>query len=181
MFAGKYVARELKKYRRKGASATTQMLIDSLKAEVVEGAALLDIGGGLGAIQHALLDAGASRQGHANNIEFRQGDFVEIAAELEDADVVTLDRVICCYHDMESLVELSARRARRLYGVVYPRVTWWTKIGFRFLNFSLWLSRNPFRVFLHPPARVEELIRAAGFERRFHHETFSWQVCVYRR
>ena len=41
--------------------------------------------------------------------------------EIEAADVVTLDRVICCYPDMEALVGRSAERALRLYGLVHPR------------------------------------------------------------
>ena len=35
-------------------------------------------------------------------------------------DILTLDRVICCYPDMQKLVGLSAKRARKLYGLIYP-------------------------------------------------------------
>jgi 2-polyprenyl-3-methyl-5-hydroxy-6-metoxy-1,4-benzoquinol methylase len=50
----KLAASQLRKYREKGPIASTQALIDALKAEGVEGATLLDIGGGIGAIQHEL-------------------------------------------------------------------------------------------------------------------------------
>ena len=62
----------------------------------------------------------AQRQGHPDRISSRHGNFVEIAEDVQEANIVTLDRVICCYHDLESLVDLSSRRATELYGIVYP-------------------------------------------------------------
>jgi hypothetical protein len=56
-------------------------------------------------------------------MSFQYGDFVALAPALSAADVVTLDRVICCYDDMPALVGRSAALAERLYGVVYPRDT----------------------------------------------------------
>ena len=61
MFGEKTAARDLKRYRRDGPSKPTRPLLDALRARGVEGAAVLDIGGGVGAIQHELLDAGAAR------------------------------------------------------------------------------------------------------------------------
>lgn len=201
LFSGWYVARELRSYRRKGPRATTRMLIEALVAEGVAGATLLDVGGGVGAIQHALLDSGAReatgaeaaaayleaareearRRGHAERVTYHQGDFVELADRLRPADIVTLDRVICCYHDVDSLVQRSVEKSRRLYGLVYPRDVWWTRLGNHFLNFFLWISRNPFRVFVHPTHTVDAIIRSAGFERRFLRATPFWQVVVYAR
>ena len=51
------VRRELTEYRRHGAASATRLLIEALQAESLEGMTLLDIGGGLGAIQHALVPA----------------------------------------------------------------------------------------------------------------------------
>lgn len=201
LFSGVHVARELKKYRRKGPRGTTRTLIDALKAEGVDGATLLDIGGGVGAIQLELLSAGAARatgadaatdyleaarqeaerQGHADRIAFHHGDFVAIADQLEAADIVTLDRVICCYPDVKALVRASVDKARRLYGVVYPRDVWWTKLGCRFLNLFLWASRNPFRVFVHSSRDVDTLVREAGFQHRLTRVTPNWQVVLYSR
>lgn len=200
-FNRRVAAADLRKYRKNGPMRTAQMLIDALKAEGVEGLTLLDIGGGVGAVQHEMLKAGvqqatavdasaayldaaaeeAARQGHANHIHPHYGDFVEVAAEVEPADAVTLDRVICCYADMQALVALSAERARRLYGVVYPRRTWWTRVVFTLLNTLHRLRRNPFRAFLHPPDAVDALIREKGLTRRFYAQTWIWQVVVYGR
>jgi len=201
LFSGVHVSRELKKYRRKGPRGTTRTLIDALRGEGIDGATLLDIGGGVGAIQHELLRAGATRatgadaatdyleaarqeaerQGHADRVAFHHGDFVAIAEQLDAADIVTLDRVICCYPDVKALVRASVNKARRLYGVVYPRDVWWTKLGSRFLNLFLWASRNPFRVFVHSSRDVDALVREAGLERRLTRLTPNWQIVLYSR
>jgi magnesium-protoporphyrin O-methyltransferase len=200
-FNKKTATRELKQYRRKGPRKTTRMLIDALKAEGVDGMALLDIGGGIGIIQHELLSAGADsvtnveastayieavkeearRQGHADRVSFYHGDFVDLAPDIPSADIVTLDRVICCYHDMKALVGLSSARAGKLYGVVYPRDTWWTRIGLAIGNFVFGVLRNPFRIFVHPTEAVEAVVRGNGLEPRFYRQTAIWQVVVYGR
>ncbi|MGI9179035.1 MAG: class I SAM-dependent methyltransferase [Longimicrobiaceae bacterium] len=200
-FGEKTAARDLRRYRRKGPLAGTRILLEALRREGIAGMTLLDIGGGVGAIHHELLAAGASRathvdastaylaaareearrRGHESRVTFRQGDFVELAPELPPADVVTLDRVICCYPDMERLVGLSAARARRLYGLVYPRDRWWLRPAFPLSNLYFRLRRCPFRIYRHPREAVDEVIRGQGLERRFRATTPLWQVVVYAR
>lgn len=200
-FDQKTATKDIKRYREKGPDKTTRMLIDALKAEDIEEMTLLDIGGGVGPIQHEMLSAGASsaisveaskayieaakeeaeRQGHADRVSHRHGNFVDLAPDIPQADIVTLDRVICCYHDMQALVGLSSALASRSYGVVYPRDTWWTKISFAISNFTYWIRRNPFRVFVHPTKAVDAIVRSNGLEQRFYRKTGSWQVVVYTR
>ena len=200
-FNRKVAARELKHYRNRGPNKTTRKLLDALRAEGVVGATLLDIGGGVGVIAHELLEAGAAsasnveastgylaaaqeeaaRRGHADRMHFRHGDFVDIAAEVPPADIVTLDRVVCCYPDMDPLVRRSSARARRLYGLVYPRDTWWIKLGFRIQNFWLSVLGNPFRIYVHSTEAVDAIVRQSRLERRFHRKTIVWQVVVYAR
>ena len=122
---------------------------------------------------------GADGQGHDDRVAYYHGDFVELAPQIEPADIVTLDRVICCYGDLESLVGLSSARARKLYGVVYPRETWWVKLGVALINLGCQLRWQAFRVFVHPAEAVEAIVRSHGLERRFYRQTFIWQVVVY--
>ena len=201
VFSGWYVSRELRSYRRKGPRRTTQILIEALESEGIEGATLLDIGGGVGAIQHELLRNGlsraigvdaasaylqaargeAERQGHADRVRYRQGDFVQLADDLERADIVTLDRVICCYPDFRALVERSVDKAARLYGLVYPRDVWWTRLGNGLLNFYFWMIRNPFRTFVHSERLIDDRVRGLGFEPQYRRLTPNWQIVVYSR
>jgi magnesium-protoporphyrin O-methyltransferase len=201
LFSQQYVAKELSRYHAKGPEKTTHMLTDAIKEHGVDGLTLIDIGGGVGAVQHELIVAGvqevtsveasmsyftaaraeAQRRGQAERVHFRHGNFVELADDIPPADIVTLDRVICCYPDMEKLVSLSAARARKFYGLVYPRDTWWIKLGLALQNFYLQLRRSPFRAFSHSTAAVEAILNSYGLKQRFYQQTLFWQVVIYTR
>ncbi len=200
-FDEKEAESELSRYRRKGPDKTTRMLIDAVGEGGVEGKTLIDIGGGVGTIQHELLSAGATRavsveasraftraaiqvgeeQGHADRIDHRHGNFVDIADDIEPADIVTLDRVICCYHDAESLVDLSSQKARSFYGLVYPRDNPMMRVALRMANLLYWLSRSQFRVFAHRSSLIDSIVRRNGLRPRFYRKTLFWQVAVYSR
>src|SRR5438876_9388459 len=177
-FDRKTALRDLRDYRKHGPATTTQALIDALKRAGVERSTVLDIGGGVGAIQLELLKAGAreatsvdvsapylaaargeaTRQGLRGRITFQIGDFVDLAPRIPAADVVTLDRVVCCYARMEPLVKASAERCQRLYGLVYPRDQWLTRTVVHTQNFFRGLWRNPFRSFVHSVGVLDALI-----------------------
>lgn len=72
-------------------------------------------------------------------------------------------------------------RARKLYGVVYPRDTWWLKIGLALGNLFYRLQRNPFRSYVHPTSEVEAIAGSKGLKRQYYRQTFLWQVVVYAR
>lgn len=200
-FGEPYVSKALARYRQKGPIRTTRMLLEAIKETGVREQTLLDIGGGVGAIQHELLGAGlvhatdvdastaylaaaqaeAQRRGLADRVSFRAGNFVDLAAQIDPVDIVTLDRVICCYPDMEMLVSLSAARARKLYGLVYPRDTWWLRLGMAIMNFFYRLQHSTYRAFVHPSQAVEAILRRQGFQRRHYHQTPIWQVVVYSK
>lgn len=195
--------RELRRYRRRGPNRTTRLLLDALEEEGVAGRTFLDVGGGVGAIQHELMDRGAAggvhadaspayldasrteaqRRGTAARVDFVEGDFVEVARDgrVGPADVVTLDRVVCCYPDMEGLVDATAERARQVYGLVLPRVNLLSRIGFWVINRVQSLRGHPFHVFLHETGEVEARVRARGLRKRFHRRTLLWQVMVFVR
>ena len=193
--------RDLLDYRANGAQGSTRRLLDGLIAQGVEAATLLDIGGGVGVVQLELLNAGAAssldvdasgpfieaarseaaERGFGDRTAYRHGDFVALAAEVDPADVVTLDRVICCYPDVIGLVGRSAERARRLYGLVYPIDRWQTRLVATVLNFVTGLFGNDYRMHIHRTAQVDRLVRQAGLEPRYHHRGWVWQTAIYGR
>jgi hypothetical protein len=202
MFGERTAQHDLRRYRKRGPSKPTRMLLEALRREGIEHATVLDIGGGIGVIQQELLDAGAERatsveasaaylraardeaerRGRSDRISYEAGDFVALADRVAPADVVTLDRVICCYPDMESLVGRSADRAQRLYGLVYPRDTWWVAVGFRFLNLMMRLARRAFRVHLHRTSGVDAVVREHGLTLKIAVRAGPvWQVALYAR
>jgi hypothetical protein len=200
-FDARHAARKLRAYRQNGPVDLTRALIDALAAGGIDGCTVLDIGGGVGAVHHELLRSGAAaavdvdashaytsaareeadRQGHADRVRYLTGDFVALADAVEPADLVALDRVICCYPDMAALVGRSASLARRRYGLVYPRDSWIGRVGTALENAWFRLSRSPFRVYIHRAAEVDAILAAHGFVKRLHRTTLAWQLAVYER
>jgi magnesium-protoporphyrin O-methyltransferase len=196
-----WAEQDLQAYRKGETVKTTTMLTAALLDRGVNGLTLLDIGGGVGAIQLQLLAAGAARAtsveastayldvarkqamqaGLADRISALHGDFVDLAPRVGPADIVTLDRVICCYHDARSLVSLSAAKALKFYGLVYPRDRWPVRLVLFFENLMLRLRKSPFRSFVHPTELVDHLVREAGLRPVFQKNTFAWQVVIYER
>ena len=200
-FDARHAAKHLRAYRRNGPEGLTGALIEALAAGGIEGHTLLDIGGGVGAVHHELVRSGAAtavdidasrayisvardeaeRQGHADRVHYIAADFVAIADEVETADLVALDRVICCYADMTALVGRSATLARRRYGLVYPRDSWLGRVGVAFLNAKFRLTRSPFRTYVHRTADVDAILVAHGLVKRLHRKTLIWQLVLYER
>ncbi len=201
MFGPGIARRELRRYLRKGPAGSTRRLIDALAAGGVEGRTFLDIGGGIGAIQCELMARGAKggtgvdaspaylqaaraeavRRGYGDRIRHVGGDFTFLASDLEAADLVTLDRVLCCYPDMPALLAAAAPLSRTALGLVFPRSTWLTRTGVALVNAVQRLRRHPFRVHIHDPQRVEALLAHHGFGQRLLHEGRLWRVELYRR
>ena len=165
------------------------------------GDSLLDIGGGVGTIHHVLLDDGvagathldasrgyldvareeAAKRGHADRVRFLFGDFIAVAESLPAADIVTLDRVICCYPDMETMVLRAAEKTRRVLGAVYPRETWWVKVGIAVENTMSRIRKSAFRVYLHSPVAIEKRFEESGLKRVSRQRTAIWEVAVFER
>jgi magnesium-protoporphyrin O-methyltransferase len=177
------------------------LLLDALKAEDVRGASVLDVGAGIGVVQNELLAEGArsathvdattaniraakeeaTRQGHTDRVTFLQGDFVALAPEIPKADIVTLDRVICCYPDMEQLISASASRSGRLYGAVFPRERWFSKLIIALENTFRRVRGSGFRSYIHPVRAIDQAIRRQGLSLRATRDTLVWRVVVYSR
>ncbi len=201
LFNQQFAASDLNDYRKNGPSEATKLLLQALRQHPLHDLTLLDVGGGVGVLQHELVAQGvanttdvdassaylqraqeeAQRRGYVDRAHYLHGDFVQLAPQVAPADVVTLDRVICCYPDMEALVTLSADRARQFYGVIYPRENPLVRVGIALLNTYFRLRGNPFRNYLHSTARIDGIIREKGFQPIYQGKTLVWQIWLYQR
>ena len=192
---------ELKRYRMKGPGPTTRLLQQGLEHAGTLNGTLLDIGSGIGSLTLGLLERGithavavdassaynnvarqeATRVGRADAVRFVHADFVSVAPELPATTLVTLDRVVCCYPSYRALLNAAADHAEQCLALSFPRNVWYVRLGVMLENAHRRLKKNPFRTFVHPAARMEELIRSAGFERSTRRETWTWSVDVYTR
>ena len=193
--------RDLRHYHRRGPLQTTRRLLRALSERHRPGLTVLDIGGGVGVIHHELLRRGfagathvdrsqafidvarreAASVGHAGRVEFVHGDFRGVATSLATADVVTLDRVVCCDPDFASLLPLAADRARHTLGLSFPVDRWYVRWFVSVSNAWRWVRGSDFRVYVHSPAAMDALLRHLGLHRTHSEATIVWSIEVWVR
>ena len=193
--------RDLRRYHKKGPDKTTRMLLSAIRERGLSSGTLLDVGAGVGVLHHELLGhqvetathvevssayltearAETTRRGNDDRVSFVQGDFVDVAPQVADADVVTLDRVICCYPDYLSLLRAAGGKARHLCALSYPRDRWTVRLAIAVMNLFGRLRGSAFRVFVHPNAAVDAAMRDLGFRPCSSETTVVWQASLYER
>jgi SAM-dependent methyltransferase len=199
-YDGRDAERDLAALRSRGPGPTTQELIDAIRAQRVEGATLLDVGAGVGAVHLALLEDGAARavdvdasreylasaraeaerRGMADRVTYHYGDLVELAAELPPTDVVTLDSVICCYPYLPAMVTAIMTVRPRLVGLTYPRDVWWMLAFMRLFNLVHALRRSPARYFAYRHHQLRSLMAASEYTEIYDGGSPGWRVVLYR-
>jgi len=172
MFNRRYAERDARAFREHGLRGSARTL--AVLAGDVHGATVLDVGGGVGGIGLDLLASGAT---HATNVELSGGyedealalarergvedrvnrrvaDFVAAGADIEPHDVVVMHRVVCCYPDLDALMDAAAAHTRRVLVLTYPQERAWIRLGLHTVNWFLRLRRCGFRTYAHPVSRI---------------------------
>ena len=187
------------RYRRMGPDTMQREMLAQLEAMGLDGRTLLDIGCGVGVLHQALLARGAVRAtgvdlaprmlDHArerargmalqNRVEYRLGDFVEMEAELDPADLTLLDKVVCCYPDAQSMLEAAARHTRVALALVYPRRHRLGLLSNRIWNFGYRVFGSDFRSYVHDPGAVHRWLEGCGLRRVFSRDNLMWHTQVY--
>jgi len=198
IFGSKTARRDVRKYRRRGLDEAARRIADFLVGLGVAGDSVLEVGGGVGAIQLELLKAGAARATNVElspeyepyaaelldgdeRVERRVGDFVGDAAALDPADDVVLHRVVCCYPDPEALVGAAADHARQRLVLSFPPDTALFRAGSAAINAFFALTRTEFRTFVHPAAAILAPAQARGLEPALDTRTRMWRIVGFER
>ncbi len=201
LFNLKAAKKELRKYKKTGTGKPTRTLIKAIGSANLEGKSLLDIGGGIGAIQWDFLKNGGARttdldysDGYlevaktyaeendwSDQSKFIQGDFLENGDTIESHDFVTMDKVVCCYPDYQGLLIKALNKCNHTVGLVYPIDGFVARMIMFAGRMYLRLTGNSFRPYIHPVASIRQLARDQGFESVHSSISFPWHVEVYRR
>ena len=206
MFDARRAHKDMRAYRKRGARGATRRLLDAVRASMRDGVTAdfthLDIGGGVGVLQHELARDGAvqttavdasrpylellreaaAERGYEVRQRRIEGDFTQVADSVAPATIVTLDKVICCYPDMVTLVRASARKATALYGIVVPRDAAWARAMVGLINwFVRRVLRWQFRAFAHSHRAIDRLCAEEGLNLDRDDRGLLWCVRLYRR
>ena len=190
---------DLERYRKRGPDTTTAAMLEGLRSTSRRYSRLLDIGAGIGVLHHELLESFVDRavhveassayiavgreederRGYGDRVEYVLGDAAELSDDLAPADVVALDRVICCYPEWERLVRTSASRATRMYAFSIPHDRWYVRLGVGIMNRVRQVRDDAFRAYVHPVAEIEGVLRELGFRRVSLRRTVIWHVALF--
>jgi magnesium-protoporphyrin O-methyltransferase len=201
IFSERSARAQARSYRRNGLDATSRRIVELLKDRGVAGLTLLEIGGGIGAIQIELLKAGVTRAvsveltptyeesaaellreaGFEHRVERTVMDFVNAGAEVEAADIVVVNRVLCCYPDVPRLAGAAADHARGLLVMSFPKERWWTRVIVWMANVGMAITRREFRIFVHPLAQILATGQQHGLQLSFNRLGVFWQIAAMQR
>lgn len=200
-FFSKSAARYAKRFRKKGPDKPSRVLIDALSSLGVREKRVLDIGCGTGDVHLTLLDLGAAfaegidissgmlaqarnlsrEMGHEGRVAYRQGDFMDQSTEVLGADIVILDKVLCCYESPEALIRESASKSGEFLALSYPSTSFLAAVSFRFMNWIGRLLRWSFYPFYHDPRLLLDIAVSSSLHPVFSDRTVLWQITILRR
>ncbi len=179
---------DLRRYRSRGPGPSERRLLETVHRHAeLEGARVLEIGGGIGALQTELLLAGAATgevvelvgayepyarelaadRGLTDRTRFRVLDLLAAAPEggpVEPAEVVLLNRVVCCSADGPELVGVAAGLTRGVQVLSFPRNRWWLRTASASQNALFRLLRRSFRTWVRPADWYLEAAEQRGLE-----------------
>ena len=201
IFDDRFAKRMAARYRKRGLDKTAHRMVTLLAENGVDGATVLEIGGGVGEIGLELLERGAATvtnvelspnyQQQAAALAAEQGvtgravhRLVDIAAEptaVEPADVVVLHRVVCCYPDYATLLGVAADHARRQLVFSFPPRNLVSRAFVATQNALLRAGGRQFRTFAHPPAAMLAVLADHGLRPAGTHRGAVWQVAAASR
>jgi 16S rRNA G966 N2-methylase RsmD len=195
-FNPRFARRVARRYRKRGLDKTAQRMVAFLEAEGIEGASVLEIGGGVGEIHIELLKRGAGRAinlelssaydgeartllaeaGLEGRVQRRLHDIAIDPDAIEPADIVVLHRVVCCYPDYERLLGVAAAHTRRQLVFSHPPRNWISRFVIAAENLGFRLMRREFRTFAHAPSAMLAVLRERGLDPKLREQGVVWQV-----
>ncbi|MEO8632698.1 MAG: methyltransferase domain-containing protein [Chloroflexota bacterium] len=201
IFDEEHARARAREYARKGLGGDTRRIVDLVRRTMSPGYSVLEVGGGVGEIQIELLKSGAARavnvelatryetvaaellreQGLADRVERRLGDFVREASAVAAADVVVMNRVVCCYPDAEALVGAAADHARRYLVMTFPVDRWWIRWGLAATNVFLRIRGSTFQAHAHATRAVLSTAQRHGMRAVEHRRGLIWQLIALER
>jgi SAM-dependent methyltransferase len=201
IFNRRFARRVANRYRRRGLDRTARRMVEFLGRLGVEGASVLEIGGGVGEVEVELLKAGAARAqnlelspayeqearelagqaGVQGRLDWRIHDLAEDPDAVEPADLVVLHRVVCCYPDYERLLAAAADHARRALVFSYPPSNVVSRPFYRVFNLVMRLLGSSFRGFAHPAGAMLAVLEDHGLRRTYQRHGPIWRVAGLER
>lgn len=192
---------EARRYERRGLVGESRRVFTMLTRRGVQGRSVLEVGGGLGVVGLELVRTGAARAttvdlstgydiparrliahaGLADRMDRIVANYVSEAERVGDADIVTMQQVVCCYPDAAGLVSAAAAHARELLVITMPMEWPWHHLGAGLINLWPRIAGSPWRFFIHPTRTVVAASEREGMRLTDRARGPFWQTLVFSR
>lgn len=200
-FSSRVARADLRRYRKRGLNRLERQIVDQVTRFGLGGRSLLEVGGGIGALHVEFLAAGASEidnvdmsseyeaaaadllatAGLAGRVRRHTADFAESGDIVRSADVVIMNRVICCYPNVARLLDAALGKTRHLLVVTFPRDRRLVRLIWGTERLLQRLKGAGFRAYLHPPAEIFRRAESHGADVAFHARSLMWHTVVFER
>ena len=200
-FFSKTSRRYMKNFRKKGLAKEQTYLAEGITSADIQNKTILEIGCGVGGLHITLLKQGAriavgidiaqgmldgakalsKELGMETRTEYILGDFVQLNGKITQADITILDKVVCCYEDVNTLLDKSLAKTRNIYALSFPKSNTFNKLFFAIPITLGKLLRWSFHPYWHDWGAIVNRIQAAGFKQTYKNATFVWDVRVFER
>ena len=199
-FGASHAREDLASYLQNGPEPSTARIAALVRALGIRNASLLDVGSGIGSLaaetaecfhrimfvdmSSAYLELAAQlaeERGYDDRVQSICADFVNVTEKIPMADVVVLDRVVCCYPDYDELLRAAAEKSATWYMVSYPHDRMYVRLHTAYRNWRRSRKGNRFRTFVHPPPDMRNAIVEENFRLQEQRSSFMWKVDVFRR
>lgn len=200
-FSRAFARSTARRYLRRGLSTLAGRIVTFLESRGIEGASVLEIGGGVGYLCVELLRRGAAtatnldlssnyeedasdlvaRYGLAGRLARLRLDITQEPGAVAAADIVVLNRVVCCYPDYAGLLSAAGGHARSLLVMSYPTANPLTAFWFRMQNWTLAVRGKEFRAYLHDPAALLVTLEHCGLRLAMEHHGPMWSIAGFER
>jgi 2-polyprenyl-3-methyl-5-hydroxy-6-metoxy-1,4-benzoquinol methylase len=196
------VCRHACRYRESGLTGTSRIILDRVRELGVSGKTVLELGCGIGGLSIELLREGArsvkgidlstSMIAHARelassspfkeNATFLVGDGAD--TQLDPHQVVILDKVVCCYPNMDAILKNSLEACKGIYCVALPQDNGaWGALAKLVLPLEVLYQRLrgcSFRGYLHDTEELDGKVRSHGFTELETDAHWQWVIKTYK-
>lgn len=205
LFDKKKAKKEYKKYLKNGPTRVTGRIItqmNKLLSQVdLSSYSMIDIGGGIGALQWWFLEKGggqsidvdassgyldqasshANKMGWESQTKFIMGDCTDVYPELQKADIITLDKVVCCYPNYEEILKTTCKKSSQYIALSYPMDGFAAQVLRQLGVLLLKIIKNDYRPYVHSVVSIRGIFKEEKFSLVAKDFAFPWHIEIYRK
>lgn len=201
-FDERYQLRAADRYLKYGLDSKSSALVAPVLPHLDGSQTILEVGCGAGMVHQDLLrqnkvgraigvdvssagikvaNRNASTFGLSDRIEYHAVDFAQNAELFASAELVVMDRVICCYPHLDLLLGQAAERASNYLAISFPVENFVSKFAIQAFTLALKLIGQTYHPYLHGHQKIQHTVEKAGL-RLIHQDRRSiWTMMVFER